>query len=84
MYLYGGKFTLVTDHQALLCIYGNRKKTSSARILWWAIRRQGYDFEVEYIQGKKNPADILSRKSQYQTDGVEQSNELLPMQNPKQ
>ena len=31
MYLYGGKFTLVTDHQALLCIYGNRKKNTACK-----------------------------------------------------
>ena len=37
MYLYGARFVLVTDHQALLCIYGNSRKTPPARILRWAI-----------------------------------------------
>ena len=57
MYLYGTRFVLVTDHKALLCIYGNTKKSPPARILRWTIRLQ----EVEYINGNRNSADVLSR-----------------------
>ena len=64
MYLYGSSFTLVTDHQALLCIYRNSRKTPPAPILRWAVRLQGYEFNVKYIKGSRNPADILSRNPQ--------------------
>ena len=62
MYIYGATFILVTDHKPLLWIYGNSRKTPPARVLRWAVRLQGYDYKVQYIQGKRNPSDILSRQ----------------------
>ena len=47
-------------HKPLL--YGNSRKTPTARVLRWAVRLQGYDYKVQYIQGKRNPSDILSRQ----------------------
>ena len=68
---------LVTDHQALLCIYGNSRKTPPARIPRWAIRLQGYNFKVEYIKGNRTPADVLSRTpcrdTPVETDEAEQT-----------
>lgn len=61
LFLYGKKFTIYSDHQPLKVIYSPKGKPSP-RILRWGLRMQSYEFEVDYIPGYKNPADILSIK----------------------
>ena len=61
LYLYGKKFTILTDHQPLKILYSDKGKPSP-RILRWGLRLQSYLYEIQYIQGKLNPADILSIK----------------------
>jgi len=62
-YLYGRKFTLVTDHQALKTLLtaggtGHRP----LRLHRWSDRLQQYNFDVLYRPGKQNfVADCLSR-----------------------
>ena len=62
MYLYGRKFTLRTDHQALkrlLSTSGNGHKP--LRIYRWVDRLLQSDFQVEHISGSNNVvADMLS------------------------
>ena len=65
-YLFGVKFTLMTDHKALEVIYGNKKKKTSARIERWVLRLQSYDFDIKYVKGGDNIADPLSRLLQVQ------------------
>ena len=62
LYLYGAKFTVITDHKPLLGIFKSQKPTS-ARIDRWKLRLMPYDCEVVYKPGKdaENPADFLSR-----------------------
>ncbi|CAC5414198.1 unnamed protein product [Mytilus coruscus] len=61
LYLYGHKFTLVTNHQPLECIFNNPKSKPPARIQRWRLRLQTYDFDVKYKSGKSNAADYMSR-----------------------
>ena len=60
VYLEGGRFTLRTDHKALL--YLMTKPHLNGRLIRWAIDLEAYDYDVEHIEGKKNcVADWLSR-----------------------
>lgn len=59
-YLWGRRFVLQTDHQALKWL--NRLRGNNQRLLRWSLALQDFDFEVEYIPGSKNIlADSLSR-----------------------
>ena len=62
LYLYGAKFTVVTDHKPLLGIFKSTKPTS-ARMDRWKLRLMPYSCDVVYKPGKdaENPADFLSR-----------------------
>ena len=64
-YLYGRKFTLVTDHQPLLTIFGPKKEipaTTAARLQRYALFLQRHEYEIEYKNSKSHAnADALSR-----------------------
>ena len=60
MYLYGVEFTQLTDHKPLEVIYSTNSR-NSARIERWVLRLQPYRFKVQYVPGKQNIADPLSR-----------------------
>lgn len=58
-YLYGAKFTLVTDHKPLTFIKPSDK---NSKILRWRLDLEIFDYEVKYKEGKSNVvADALSR-----------------------
>lgn len=58
-YLYGRKFTILTDHQPLSWL---KTKEPSNRYIKWLIKLEQYDFDVVYKPGKNNlNADALSR-----------------------
>jgi glutaredoxin-related protein len=61
LFLYGDRFTLVTDHKPLEAIFNNPRSKPPARIQRWALRLQPYDYVVKYKKGENNPADYLSR-----------------------
>ncbi|KAM0724679.1 Retrovirus-related Pol polyprotein from transposon 17.6 [Formica fusca] len=59
-YLYGRKFTLVTDHKPLM--WFKNAQDANMRILRWRLKLAEYDYEVVYKAGKTNVnADALSR-----------------------
>ena len=64
-YLYGRRFTIISDHKLLQHIF---KETSaippvaSAHIQCWALLLGGYDYTISYKPGQQNAnADMLSR-----------------------
>ena len=60
-YLYGRKFTLMTDHQPLA--YISAAKYSNNRVMRWALDLQIYRYNIKVIKGKDNHvADYLSRR----------------------
>ena len=64
-YLYGQRFTLVTDHKPLLSIFSNTKNIpimASGRIQRWCLMMQAYHFSIVHKSGVKlGTADALSR-----------------------
>ena len=61
IYLYGADFIILTDHKPLEIIYSPKGKPSP-RVLGWGLRLQSYNFQIHYMKGTTNPADILSRQ----------------------
>jgi len=64
-YLYGTKFTMVTDHQPLEKIFGPKTGipvVASSRLQRWAIILAGYNYEIEGRRSNRmGNADCLSR-----------------------
>ena len=66
-FLFGKRFTIVTDHQSLIRIFNpesSLSKTTSHMLQRWAIHLSIYDYKIEHRSGKSIPqADYLSRYS---------------------
>ena len=61
-FLYGRKFTLVTDHQPLLTILGPKTAIPPLAAARWAIVLSAYDYQIEYRSSAKHSnCDALSR-----------------------
>lgn len=64
-YLYGRKFTMVTDHKPIVTIFGSKKgisQVTAARLQRWSIALSAYDYDIIYKSGAThNNADALSR-----------------------
>jgi hypothetical protein len=61
-YLMGNKFVVKTDHNSLK--YFLEQKDLSERQQKWVTKVQAFDFDIEYVKGKKNiVADAPSRRS---------------------
>ena len=64
-YLYGHKFTMVTDHKPLLGLFSEHKglpARSSSRVLRWALLLAAYNYKLVYRPGPDHAnADGLSR-----------------------
>lgn len=64
-YLFGRKFTLITDHKPLMAILGPKKSIPSmaaARLQRWAVLLSAYDYQLEFRPSQSHSnADGLSR-----------------------
>ena len=64
-YLYGRKFTLITDHKPLTTILGPKKgvpAVAAARLQRWAVQLGAYNYDIEFRPtGNHGNADALSR-----------------------
>ena len=64
-YLFGRKFTLITDHKPLMTILGPKKtlpQLAVARLQWWALLLSAYDYQLEFRSSQNySNADGLSR-----------------------
>lgn len=63
-YLLGHKFTLCTDHKPILALLGEKKGIpvmAAGRLQRWAVFLSEYNYEMKYIPGPPNMADLLSR-----------------------
>lgn len=64
-YLYGRKFTLITDHKALTTILGPKNgipTMAAARLQRWAVTLSAYDYNIVYRKSADHAnCDFLSR-----------------------
>lgn len=58
-YLMYKKFTLRTDHRASLAL--KNTKCPDSMLFRWSLFLTEFDYNIEYIKGEENPADVLSR-----------------------
>jgi hypothetical protein len=60
-FVYGSDFVIVTDHRPLLKIFGDPKAKLPARLERFSLQLQAYRYEMQYVAGKYNASDYLSR-----------------------
>lgn len=59
-YLYGRKFSIVTDHRPLVWLFN--VKDPGSKLVRWRLKLEEYDYEIVYKPGRLNSnADALSR-----------------------
>lgn len=63
-YLYGRKFTIVTDHRPLTWLFNCKNQNS--RLLRWRLKLEEYEYAIKYKPGNKNQVDALSRNPPFE------------------
>ncbi len=83
-YLLGRHWTLLTDHQPLVTLFGERKgipQMASARIKRWALILSAYNYTIRHTAGKDNAcADFLSRCPLAESEEERENREVLFLQ----
>ncbi len=84
--LANSKIDIYTDHSALKPLLTSKRHVADRAIQNWINELQGYNFEVHYIQGKKNLVpDALSRREYNEDESVHTSSiatEIYPSIEP--
>jgi hypothetical protein len=57
--LLGRSFFLRTDHKPIIFLFKTRNMNS--KMMRWALYLQEYSFDIDYVQGRANYSDIISR-----------------------
>ena len=86
-YLYGRKFTLITDHQPLTTIFGPKKGVptmAAARLQRWAVILSAYEYDIVYRKSADHAnCDFLSRfpvgTEESEDDGIVSYIEDIPV-----
>lgn len=72
-YLFGKKFTILTDHKPLQWLFSLKEPNS--RLVRWRLKLEEYDYNIVYKKGKQNTnADALSR---IEINAIENDNESI-------
>jgi len=70
-YIFGRKFNIISDHEALKFIYNPERslhRNTAAMVQRWAITLSAYNYTIEFRKGVKIPqADFLSRHAHMET-----------------
>lgn len=67
MFIQGADFVVKTDHRPLISLLAKHKPTS-ARLERLKFKLLGYNLDLQYIPGKLNPSDYMSRHPVKETD----------------
>ena len=75
-YLYGRKFTIVTDQKPLTWIFN--VKDPSSRLFRWRLKLEEYDYDIIYKPGSKNTkAEALIRINMTEAKPITEINSAL-------
>ncbi|KAL5258791.1 hypothetical protein ACHWQZ_G009300 [Mnemiopsis leidyi] len=82
IYLYGRSFKLITDHRALVRIFGDKPipEMTAGRVTRWALFLMNYKYEIEYRNTKNHAnADMLSRLPKTVVHSTKGNDEIADM-----
>ena len=77
MYLYGTRFTVITDHKPIVPMYNSHSKSIPVRVAKHKSKLRAFDFDVAYEAGVTTPSDYGSRHPPGSKEYSQAERELL-------